>query len=89
MKVTNMLSTRTNAKVANQFIITDTIGETFQSYRSLIAYRTYECVVTLDEVFWNYSRTTSKYLAQFLGETTKEIQRKVADGTYSLANLNA
>lgn len=74
--------------------------ESFQSYRSVIATRTIwpkealslptmkEIEITLDEYYWNYSRTTSKYRSQFLGETTKETQAKIDSGEYKLANLN-
>ena len=44
--------------------------------------------ITLDDYYWNYSRTTSKYRNMFLNETTEETKRKIKDGTYKLANLN-
>lgn len=79
----------------NQFIIeSNKLGngfkdKWFQSYDSIIVYidnylgRTY-----LDQKYWNYSRTTSKYRNQFLGETTKETQAKIDSGEYVLADLN-
>ena len=87
-------------KVANQFIITEegrgalgnfTKRETFQSYDSVIAIKTEwvgEIEVILDSHYWNYSRTTSKYRSEFLGESTKETQKRIDDGIYKLANLN-
>jgi hypothetical protein len=42
----------------------------------------------LDSKFWNFSKTTSKYRNQFLGETTKETEQKIKDGIYKLTNLN-
>ena len=99
MKVTNMTSANGN-KVANQFIISDegrgalgnfTERETFRSYDSVIAVRTVWPDVTrveLDRNTWNYSKTTSKYRNQFLGETTKETQAKIDSGGYVLADLN-
>ena len=35
-----------------------------------------------------YSKTTSKYRNMFLGETTKETQKKINSGEYILTNLN-
>ena len=73
---------------SNQFIIEVEDGATvFQSYRTIIAMRRGGEVV-LDEFYWDYSRTTMKYLGQFLGESAKEIRKKVAAGEYRLANLN-
>ena len=43
--------------------------------------------VYLDEN-WDYSKTTGKYRNQFLGETRKETERKIKDGTYIVTNLN-
>ena len=67
----------------NQFIIhggiiqlpNDTYtGEVFQSYKSIIAMKAFECGNTgnsykifLDEQYWDYSVTTGKYRNQFLG----------------------
>ena len=88
MRVYNMLSPRTNNPVANQFIIVDNMGaEYFQSYRSIIAKRS-EGRVYLDEYYWNYSRTTSKYRTEFLGFNTKETEAKIASGEFILTDLN-
>ena len=88
MKVSNLESSKGN-KVANQFEIDTSNGRYFQSYRSIIAYiPTNAGPIQLDERYWNYSRTTSKYRSQFLGETTKETERKIKEGKYILTNLN-
>jgi hypothetical protein len=99
MNVKNMQSVNGN-DVPNQFIITEegrgalgnfTIRETFQSYNSIIAIRTVwpdETRVELDDTFWNYSKTTSKYRAMFLGESTAETKKKIKSGEYILINLN-
>ena len=80
----------------NQFIIENGSGLYFQSYKSIIVKKTY-CLgnnmdlrdkVELDQKYWNYSRTTSKYRNQFLGETTKETQAKINSGEYVLTDLN-
>jgi hypothetical protein len=97
MKVRNMFSGKGNA-VANQFEIenalfeNDTLkmkGTMFQSYDSNIAFRSFESgKVYLDERYWDYSVTTSKYRNQFLGETKKETEAKIKSGEYRLINLN-
>lgn len=97
MKVQQM----TNAKgtpVKNQFILYDGEHTYFQSYNSIIVHQycprkdmnnlSVASKVTLDETYWNYSRTTSKYRNLFLGESTQETQRKIDTGEYQLVNLN-
>lgn len=74
--------------VPNQFeIIADGIT-LFQSYDSVIAKMLPCGQVHLDSVYWNYSRTTSKYRSQFLGESTKDTEKKIKSGQYILTNLN-
>lgn len=86
MKVQNLTSTNGN-KVANQFEIIDGNKRIFQSYNSVICV-VENGIVTLDEYYWNYSVTTSKYRNIFLGESTKETKKKINAGIYKLANLN-
>jgi len=77
-------------KVKNQFIVADDDGtQYFQSYNSVIAKCDPGGQVTLDENKWDYSRTTSKYRNQFLGETTKETKAKIVSGVYKLDDLNS
>jgi hypothetical protein len=90
MRVKNMTSPNGNF-VANQFIIIDNNATYFQSYNSIIA--KIEMVegskkVFLDEYYYNYSRTTSKYRNLFLGEVTKDIEKKIKEKEYTLTNLN-
>jgi len=100
MKVRNMKS-NTGRAVPNQFVIVDDIFEVstkqnvtveyFQSYDSVIVkkvYHTYGTKICLDREYWDYSKTTGKYRKQFLGESKKETQQKIDDGTYLLTNLN-
>lgn len=88
MLVESMTSPKGNT-VANQFKIFGDNGETFfQSYSSIIARISYNESVKLDAKYWNYSRTTSKYLSKFLNEPMKDIKRKVKEGVYQLVNLN-
>tara|TARA_R110002153_G_scaffold223087_1_gene375525 strand:+ start:564 stop:824 length:261 start_codon:yes stop_codon:yes gene_type:complete len=86
MQVTNMTSNKGN-KIANQFIISDGSIDYFQSYNSMIVKKV-EGKVYLDERYWNYSVTTSKYRNIFLNENTKETQQKINEGIYTLTNLN-
>lgn len=99
MKVENMQSSRGNA-VPNQFVISDEgrgangnfiRREVFQSYSTRIAERVVwpdGVRITLDRDAWDYSKTTGKYRNQFLRETKKETQAKIAAGVYELADLN-
>jgi len=90
MKVQNMTSANGN-KIANQFIIFDSESTVFQSYDSVIVKTGFENgmrYTILDENKWDYSVTTGKYRNQFLGETKKETQAKIDNGTYTLADLN-
>ena len=87
-KVRNMFSQNGN-QVANQFIIETPEGTYFQSYRSIIAFidkKTGE--ITLDEYYWDYSRTTGKYRNEFLGEYIADTRAKIESGEYKLADLN-
>ena len=88
--------TKVNQLANNQFIITEEHGETLQSYESIIAFKPYwakEChegsdKIRLDQKYWDYSKTTSKYRNRFLDETTKETQAKIKSGEYILTDLN-
>lgn len=83
MKITNPFG------VQNQLVITDAMNNRwFQSYETVIACKTSRGNVILNNQ-WEYSKTTSKYLGRFLGETTKEIRQKVANGTYKLDDLQS
>jgi hypothetical protein len=98
MKVENMRSANGNM-VPNQFIITDKgnggLGnfdkrEVFQSYTTMIARITQwkdETRIEIDHK-WNCSKTTSKYRAMFLGESTEKTQKKIDSGEYILTDLN-
>ena len=63
----------------------------FVSYNTVIVKTTFEDgirVTYLDEHYWNYSATTRNYRNQFLGEKTKETEKKINAGIYKLTNLN-
>jgi len=82
----------------NQFIINgkdenNNEVEWLQSYDSIIVRRceneeVFSKNIYLDQKYWNYSKTTSKYRNKFLGETTKETQAKIDSGEYTLTDLN-
>jgi hypothetical protein len=83
-KVESMESYNGNA-VPNQFVISGTEWEMFQSYHSRIA------VVWQGQVYlfrdWDYSRTTLKYLKQFLGYSKPEISAKLKSGEYTAVDF--
>ena len=93
MKVKQMQSLKSYASVANQLVINTPEGQYFQSYDSIIVFRPFNSgennKVILDEQYWDYSRTTSKYRNAFMNEDTKETKRKIKEGVYILGNLNA
>lgn len=68
--------------VMNHFIITDTKKgiECFQSYNSIIVKKEKGKIILGRH--WRYSITTSKYRAMYLGETTKETQKKLDSREY-------
>lgn len=90
IKVSNMTGKNYN-KIPNQFEIETDKGRVFQSYDSIICailtaqgtQKTY-----LDNRYWNYSKTTSKYRNMFLNENTKETEKKIKSGEYILTDLN-
>jgi len=87
-KVRQMKSNSSGNPVANQFIIYTPDGNYFQSYNSVIAFRANDGKITLDKYYWNYSRTTSKYRNEFLGEYIADTRAKIESGEYKLADLN-
>jgi hypothetical protein len=88
-RVESMDSPKTGRPVANQFVIRTSEGEYFQSYRTIIAFRSYDGRISLDTDSWDYSRTTGKYRNIFLRENTAETKKKIKSGEYLLMNLNA
>ena len=89
MRVKNITSLRSNKPIANQFKIHYNEWLIFQSYDSIIAVTTdSKNYILLDEKYSNYSRTTSKYLHQFLAMNRKEIVEKELEGKLIYTNLN-
>jgi len=91
-KVRSLSSPRTGNPVANQFEIETNKYYIFQSYDTIIAKKEigFQGKVILDPNFWDYSRTTLKYLKQFLGISLnkKEIHDYIKQGIYKTKNLN-
>ena len=88
MKVKNMMSERTGREVANQFIIEHEGKVYFQSYNTTIAMKQAGKIV-IDTNAENYSKTTSKYLYQFLNTDRKSLLQDVKVGRIVRADLNA
>ncbi len=87
-QVSQMINNNGNA-AANQFILTNAKCEVFQSYKTLIAKKSYkDGSITLDKNALDYSKTTSKHLFIFLGLNRKEIEQRIKDKTIKLKNLN-
>lgn len=87
----SIMKTRGGNASPDQQILYTPEATFFKSYDSYIAKTTFEegrRTVYLDQKYWNYSRTTSKYRNSFLGETTQETKDKIASGEYKLINLN-
>ena len=95
IKVRNITNANGNT-VANQFEIVDVDNATFfQSYNTLIAeVRDSDGQVTLDEYYWDYSRTTMRHLYNFLrqwgydGLNSKKVRQFIKDGKFKTTNLN-
>jgi len=102
MKVKTMTTAKGN-KARNQFVVRESAirdGTTvhrkiFISYETIIAviervyYQTGDTeTVSLDENYWDYSRTTSKYRNIFLNADTAQVKNRVASGEYTLTDLN-
>ena len=108
MYVSNMISNAGNPVVNQFVITDDKDKEYFQSYDVIVAtkktVRMYVpvsvnrqqiedvLIIELDEKYWDYSKTTSKYLSRFLGMTKKEIAHGIkfdgANVRVTVTNLN-
>lgn len=89
MKVSNLTSDKGN-KVANQFEIEHNGVRYFQSYNVIVA-KIENRVVTLDSVYWDYSKTTKKYLVKFLWPIVnnfQQVRKYVQDGVFAIDCLN-
>lgn len=74
-KVEALSSPRSGNAVKNQVVINMNNGQVFQSYDSTIAVK-FNGVVYLTSYF-DYSKTTSRYLKEFCGKSAKEIKEEL------------
>ena len=89
IQVNQMCSPRTGNPVANQFLIYTKKGVYFQSYSTLIAFKPNEGKLKLDKNYWDYSRTTLKYLNKFTRyQSKKDILKAIENKQITLTNLN-
>ena len=91
----NNLYSRNGNKVPNQIAIVQTkkdyCKEIFQSYDTTIAsieYKDNKRKILLDTYALEYSRTTSKYLYEFMRMNRKEIQKLIKQNKIKFTNLN-
>ena len=77
----------TGKPVSNQYLIYIKDDIYFQSYDKIISVKI-NGKIYLDENYWNYSRTTSRYRNIFLNENLSDIKKKIKTGEYILTNLN-
>lgn len=72
----------------NQVVVHGSTTSTFTSYGTLIVVNDFEAGKTYLTDAWDYSATTTRYLAEFLGIQGKgakaEITKRLADGRYIL-----
>ena len=90
VKVYNLESPRSGNAVPNQYEIRVGNKIYFQSYNSIIC-KIQDGKIYLDSYYWNYSRTTSKYLKIFLEDFIRDpfsIKDKIAKKEFKLTNLN-
>lgn len=91
IKVKNLISDKGNV-IPNQFEIYSNGDYYFQSYETIIAklqiVKNKGRQIILDTHALNYSRTTSKYLYNWLRMNRKEIEHKIKEKEIKLKNLN-
>ena len=64
----------------NQFKVYTDEGVYFQSYDSVVAFKPNSSEEKIRVgVDWDYSRTTMKYVGQFLGQNTAKIRKDIKD----------
>ena len=67
----------------NQFIIRSNNEVFFQSYDKVVLKIDIKGNVYLTH-FWNYSKTTSKYVTKVLGLSSKDIKKRLESNVYTL-----
>ena len=83
------LRTSSGNKNPNQIAIYTEDYVAFQSYGTTVAKKEYGGKVYIDPTVYRYSRTTMKYLCQFLDvESMKDVEKKLKSGEYEFELLN-
>jgi len=67
----------------NQNIIITADNQVLQSYNSIVAIRYADGSVEIGKD-WEYSRTTMKYVGQFLNSNAANTRKKIAQGDWKL-----
>lgn len=84
-----LISERSGRAIPNQQVVEINNQITFCSYGRHVAMITNEGIF-LNKLYWNYSRTTNKYLSQFLRERgqnvngKKDIEKLIKQGVFKL-----
>jgi hypothetical protein len=71
----------------NQYEITTPKKRIYKCYSTIIV-KQENGITYLDVNNWNLHRTISKFRAIFLGERTRDTEKKINEGIYQLKNLN-
>lgn len=79
---------KTKQLIGNSFVIETNRNSYLQSYNVIVVRINSRGDVFLDKNYWRYSVTTSKHRNKFLGENTRETERKIRNNIYKLVNLN-
>ena len=79
----NLPSIRSLDDYYKHLVVTIGDAQAFYSYGSLIAYKLPNQKIVLTN-YWDYSKSTTKYLSQYLGRNKQEIRQAIADFTYIL-----
>ena len=90
MKVHQLRSPRSGNPVANQFEVQTDDAIYLQSYSTVVARKRVVdggVVIELDPA-WDCSRTTTKYVCQWMDMNSGEIRKRIKDGTFIECDLN-
>lgn len=70
-----------NKLANNQFTVTTEKGIYLQSYDSVVAFRPHQGAIEMGRD-WEYSRTTIKYVGQFLEQSTAKTRKCLESGKF-------
>lgn len=98
MKLTKFVEVQTMTTnggnpTGNQVILSEPDGDMFVSYGTKICWKSKSMYngypkIILDEYYWDYSRTTSKYRNEFLGMSTPQLKELINQGIVKFTELN-